>query len=397
MPPEGGALSPELRGPRCGSTLPSESGGEQPTVDIDASRAGGAPIAWPGDSRAALRRVVDALTRPCRRRRADACPTACPATVTVERPRQKEHGDYATNVALQLAKPAGLPPRDARRARSPSGCGRPTASPRSTSPAPGSSTSRVDAGAQGAGRRGTIVGGRARRTARSDALAGEQDQPRVRLGQPDRPDAPRRRPLGGGRRRARPGARGDRRRGRPGSTTSTTPARRSTGSPARCWPRPGASRRPRTATAATTSTTSPTRSSPSDPDVLGPARRRGAGGLPRRGRRADVRRDQGEPARLRRRLRRLLPRERPARARRGRRGDRSGSTRARATSTSRTARCGCAPTDFGDDKDRVDHQVRRRAAPTSPATSPTTSTSASAASTAASTCSAPTTTATSAG
>ena len=42
-------------------------------------------------------------------------------------------------------------------------------------------------------------------------------------------------------------------------------------------------------------------------------------------------------------------------------------------------------------------QVRRRAAPTSPATAPTTSTSASAASTGASSCSAPTTTATSAG
>ncbi len=34
-----------------------------------------------------------------------------PAAVTVERPRQREHGDYATNVALQLAKRAGMPPR----------------------------------------------------------------------------------------------------------------------------------------------------------------------------------------------------------------------------------------------------------------------------------------------
>jgi arginyl-tRNA synthetase len=32
--------------------------------------------------------------------------------VTVERPKVKEHGDYATNVALRLAKPAGRPPRD---------------------------------------------------------------------------------------------------------------------------------------------------------------------------------------------------------------------------------------------------------------------------------------------
>ncbi|NHC13372.1 arginine--tRNA ligase [Motilibacter deserti] len=34
-----------------------------------------------------------------------------PAAVAVERPKQKEHGDYATNIALQLAKPAGRPPR----------------------------------------------------------------------------------------------------------------------------------------------------------------------------------------------------------------------------------------------------------------------------------------------
>ena len=31
---------------------------------------------------------------------------------TVERPKVKEHGDYATNVAMRLAKPAGRPPRD---------------------------------------------------------------------------------------------------------------------------------------------------------------------------------------------------------------------------------------------------------------------------------------------
>ncbi|WP_055589841.1 arginine--tRNA ligase [Streptacidiphilus griseoplanus] len=36
---------------------------------------------------------------------------AVPEQVTVERPKNKDHGDYATNVALQLAKPAGRPPR----------------------------------------------------------------------------------------------------------------------------------------------------------------------------------------------------------------------------------------------------------------------------------------------
>ncbi|MCW2616291.1 MAG: argS [Frankiales bacterium] len=34
-----------------------------------------------------------------------------PAQVGVDRPRSPEHGDYATSVALQLAKPAGLAPR----------------------------------------------------------------------------------------------------------------------------------------------------------------------------------------------------------------------------------------------------------------------------------------------
>ncbi len=35
-----------------------------------------------------------------------------PETVTVERPRNPEHGDYATNVALQVAKKAGAHPRE---------------------------------------------------------------------------------------------------------------------------------------------------------------------------------------------------------------------------------------------------------------------------------------------
>ena len=38
-------------------------------------------------------------------------PDGVPTQVTVERPRQKGHGDYATNVALQLSKKAGTNPR----------------------------------------------------------------------------------------------------------------------------------------------------------------------------------------------------------------------------------------------------------------------------------------------
>ncbi|WP_019200313.1 arginine--tRNA ligase [Tsukamurella sp. 1534] len=38
--------------------------------------------------------------------------TVLPERVTVERPRNPEHGDYATNVAMQVAKKAGANPRD---------------------------------------------------------------------------------------------------------------------------------------------------------------------------------------------------------------------------------------------------------------------------------------------
>ncbi len=41
-----------------------------------------------------------------------ALPVEVPAEVVIERPKVPEHGDYATNVALRLAKPAGRPPRE---------------------------------------------------------------------------------------------------------------------------------------------------------------------------------------------------------------------------------------------------------------------------------------------
>ncbi|MDN6794069.1 MAG: arginine--tRNA ligase [Propionibacterium sp.] len=39
-------------------------------------------------------------------------PAAVPDTVKVERPRNRDHGDWSTNVALQLSRRAGLAPRD---------------------------------------------------------------------------------------------------------------------------------------------------------------------------------------------------------------------------------------------------------------------------------------------
>lgn len=43
---------------------------------------------------------------------ADLDQTVVPETITVERPRNPEHGDYATNIALQLAKKVGTNPRE---------------------------------------------------------------------------------------------------------------------------------------------------------------------------------------------------------------------------------------------------------------------------------------------
>jgi arginyl-tRNA synthetase len=54
--------------------------------------------------------IIDALT--ALRDRGDVTlADEIPAQVKVERPKSKEHGDYATNTALQLAKKAGMPPR----------------------------------------------------------------------------------------------------------------------------------------------------------------------------------------------------------------------------------------------------------------------------------------------
>ncbi|MGH3828545.1 MAG: arginine--tRNA ligase, partial [Pseudonocardiaceae bacterium] len=39
-------------------------------------------------------------------------PAAVAATVTVQRPRHPEHGDYVTTIALRTGKRAGVPPRE---------------------------------------------------------------------------------------------------------------------------------------------------------------------------------------------------------------------------------------------------------------------------------------------
>jgi arginyl-tRNA synthetase len=42
----------------------------------------------------------------------DVDPSILPATTSVERPRNPEHGDYASNLAMQVGKRAGVPPRE---------------------------------------------------------------------------------------------------------------------------------------------------------------------------------------------------------------------------------------------------------------------------------------------
>jgi arginyl-tRNA synthetase len=98
-------------------------------------------------------------------------PDGAPTTVVVERPRSKEHGDYATNVALQLAKKAGTNPRAfaelvAERLRSASGIAAVDIA------GPGFLNITVAAGAQGQVAADVLDAGAA--YGRNQALAGER-------------------------------------------------------------------------------------------------------------------------------------------------------------------------------------------------------------------------------
>ena len=151
--------------------------------------------------------IVDVLTA-LSEEGAITLPDGVPATVTVERPRQKGHGDYATNVALQLAKKAGTNPRELRGAR------------------PGAARGRRRRGRGGDRRprlpqhhgRGRRPGRRGRAGRRRRAGVRPHRDPRraadqrgVHLRQPHRPPPPRAHPLGRRGRRGRAGARGGRR------------------------------------------------------------------------------------------------------------------------------------------------------------------------------------------
>ena len=81
--------------------------------------------------------------------RAVTLPDGVPDQVVVERPKVREHGDYATNIALQLAKKAGLPPRQLAALLAERLNGRDGIASVDVA-GPGFLNIRVDAGAQGA-------------------------------------------------------------------------------------------------------------------------------------------------------------------------------------------------------------------------------------------------------
>ncbi len=98
-------------------------------------------------------------------------PDGLPTEVTVERPRQKGHGDYATNVAMQLAKKAGTNPRAlgellAARLREADGIGAVEVA------GPGFLNITVEAGAQGLVATDIVAAGSSYGS--SDAFAGEK-------------------------------------------------------------------------------------------------------------------------------------------------------------------------------------------------------------------------------
>lgn len=97
-------------------------------------------------------------------------PDGVPTQVTVERPRQKGHGDYATNVAMQLAKKAGTNPRAfaelvAERLRAADGISEVEVA------GPGFLNVSVEAGAQGRVAADVVAAGAA--YGRSQVLAGQ--------------------------------------------------------------------------------------------------------------------------------------------------------------------------------------------------------------------------------
>ena len=93
-----------------------------------------------------------------------------PDEIQIERPRSREHGDYATNVALALAKQAGMPPRELASALAQALATIPGIASAEVA-GPGFVNIRLDAATQGQTARRIVEAGTAYGT--NDALAGE--------------------------------------------------------------------------------------------------------------------------------------------------------------------------------------------------------------------------------
>ena len=94
-----------------------------------------------------------------------------PGTTTVERPRNPEHGDYASTMAMQLAKKAGVPPRELAAALADELSSRPGIKSVEIA-GPGFLNIRLDAAAAGVLARDVVLAGA--EYGRTDRLAGQR-------------------------------------------------------------------------------------------------------------------------------------------------------------------------------------------------------------------------------
>ena len=146
--------------------------------------------------------VGDLVRSAAARRGADL--TLSDDQIVLERPRSREHGDWASTVAMRVGKQIGVPPRDlAQELATELGALPGVAARRRRRPRLHQHHPR---GGQRRCPRCTHRRRRGRRTARSDLLAGRSVEHGVRVGEPDRPAPPRAHPLGGARRRDLPRA-----------------------------------------------------------------------------------------------------------------------------------------------------------------------------------------------
>ena len=323
-------------GRRCGVEATAAPG------DIRCEGAQAPSLALAGDSRAALRPRRGRPDRAGRARRPRRCPTASRRRSRWSARAARTHGDYATNVALQLGKKSepGQPARAGRAARRRARADR-RASPRSTSPGPGFLNITVAAGAQGQVAADIVAAGCVVRLLHASSPARRSTSSSSRPTRPARSTSA----ASGGRPSATRsagssskagaevtreyyfndhGAQIDRfarsllasAQGRAGARGRVRRRLHRRDRAARCWP------------------SGPTPSTLPDDEAQEVFRAEGVDMMF-----AEIKESLHA---VRRRLRRLLPREQPARAaaRSSRRS--SGSPRS-ATPTSRTARSGCAP------------------------------------------------------